>query len=147
MQEKLARILTNGIYRISPQSQPDKCLGTYDNGTSDSVQLYSEECNELNQKWNIIWFRDGTYRLSSQSSSYRVLDACNTTTSIGGVQISTWSGDFNQEWALSSQGSNLFHIGPRNAWWRVLTVYETSHIAIVNYTSSDLPYWIITTVS
>jgi hypothetical protein len=28
MQEDLARVLPNGIYRLSPQLQPDICLGT-----------------------------------------------------------------------------------------------------------------------
>ncbi len=142
MQEKLARVLLNGIYRISPQSQPDKCLGT----SSGSVRLYSGDCNELNQKWNITWLGDGTYRLSSQSSRNQALTAFNTTASVGGVQIDTWSGDFDQEWALSNQGSNLFHMGPRKAWWRVMTIDESSNIDIIDPVKGELQSWILTNI-
>ncbi|CAF4399091.1 unnamed protein product, partial [Adineta steineri] len=38
MQEELARVLPDGIYRLAPKSQPDKCLSTYVNGNISRVQ-------------------------------------------------------------------------------------------------------------
>jgi hypothetical protein len=86
MQEDLSRVLSNEIYRLSPQSQPDRCLGTFDNKTHGSVQLYSGACNETNQRWNITWFVDGTYRFSPESATQLALNAFNTTAPVGVVQ-------------------------------------------------------------
>jgi hypothetical protein len=73
IQEELTRTLTDIIYRLSPQSQPDKCLGTFDKGTSGGVQLYTGTCNNTNQQWNKTWLGDGNYRFSPLSASYIVL--------------------------------------------------------------------------
>jgi endo-1,4-beta-xylanase len=146
MQEELARVLNDGVYRLSPQSQPGKCLGTSDNATSNNVQLYSGECNNANQKWNITWLGDGTYRLSPMSINNRALNAYNTTARIGGVQTSDWSGDINEEWVFSSKGTNTFRVGPRNAWLRVMAAYETTDIGIVDYIGSSDQNWILTSV-
>jgi endo-1,4-beta-xylanase len=146
MQEELARVLTDGIYRLSPQSQPNKCLGTSDNSTSSSVQLYSGECNNANEKWNITWLGDGTYRLSPVSANNRALSGYNTTATVGEVQISDWSGNFSQEWVFSSTGKNIFRVGPRTAWSRVMTVYGTTNIGVVDYSSGGDQNWILTSV-
>jgi endo-1,4-beta-xylanase len=146
MQEVMARVVIDGVYRLSPQSQPDKCLGTSQNTTSSDVQLYSGDCNSTNEKWNITWLADGTYRFSSQSGTNRVLGAYNTTASTGGVQTYEWSGDVDQEWAFSAQGNNAYLIVPRTAWWRVMTVYGTSSIGIIDPTGSALQNWILTKV-
>ncbi|UJR18881.1 hypothetical protein I4U23_022009 [Adineta vaga] len=144
LQEELARILTNGIYRLSPQSQSNKCLiSSYDNGT---VQIDIGNCNNTNQKWNITWLGDGTYRLSPQNIANYALNAYNATASIGTVQINNWTGDFNQEWSITVQGNNTYGIAPRNAWWRIFTVYETSNIGIVNRIYGGLQNWILTIV-
>ena len=95
----------------------------------------------------MTWLGDGTYRFSPLNANHTALNTYNAKAPVGGVETNNWTGDFNQEWALSSQGNSTFRIAPRTAWWRVLSVYETSNIAIVNYTSSDLPYWIINTAS
>ncbi len=63
--QELARVLTGGIYCLSPQSQPNKYIGTFDNATSNSVQLYSGEYTNSNEEWNIIWLAEG------QGRSYR----------------------------------------------------------------------------
>jgi hypothetical protein len=144
--EEFARVLVNGIYRLSPQSQPDNCLGTYDNGTTVGVQIYSGNCNNTNQQWNVTWLGDGTYRFSPQNAINSTLYAYNATTPIGEVGISNWTGDFNQEWALNLQGNNTYRIGPRTAWWRVLAVDTTSNIVISNYTNDDSQQWILTIV-
>jgi hypothetical protein len=146
MQEVMARVVVDGIYRLSPQSQPDKCLGTSQNTTSNDVQLYSGDCNNANEKWNIAWLGDGTYRFSSESDNNRVLGSYNTTASVGGVQTYNWTGDFSEEWAFSTQGNNIFRVVPRNAWRRVMTVYGTSNIGIIDLKDSDLQNWILTKV-
>ncbi len=66
LQEELARVLVNNVYRLSPRSQPEKCLGSYDNGTTGGVQLYTDSCNNDNEKWNLTCLGDGTYRFSPQ---------------------------------------------------------------------------------
>jgi endo-1,4-beta-xylanase len=144
MQEVMARVVVDGIYRLSPQSQPDKCLGTSQNTTSSDVQLYSGDCNGTNEKWNITWLRDGTYRFSSQSGTNRVLGAYNTTASTGGVQTYNWSGDVDLEWAFSAQGNNAYRIVPRTAWWRVMSIYGTSSIGIIDLSDEGLQNWILT---
>jgi hypothetical protein len=147
MLEVMTRVVIDGVYRLSPQSQPDKCLGISQNTTSSDVQLYSGDCNNANQKWNITWLSDGTYRFSSQSNNSRVLGAHNATASVGGVQMYTWSSDDSQEWAFSAKGNNTFRIVPRNAWWRVMTIYGTSNdIDIVDLTEADSQNWILTKV-
>jgi hypothetical protein len=50
MQEELARVIIDGVYCLSPQSQPDKYLDTSDNVTTDNVQLYSGGYNNANEK-------------------------------------------------------------------------------------------------
>ena len=147
LQEELARVLVDGVYNLSSQSQPEKCLGTSSNGTNSTVQVYSGNCNTTNEKWNVTWLGDGTYRFSPQSAKHTGLNTYNAKAPVGEVDTNNWTGDFNQEWALSPRENNTFRIAPRTAWWRVLAVFETSNIAIVNYTSSDLQYWIITTAS
>ncbi len=147
MLEAMTRVVDDGIYRLSPQSQPNKCLGTSQNTTSNDVQLYSDDCNNAYQKWNITWQGDGTYRFSSESNNNRVLGAYNTTASVGGVQIYNWSGDVNQEWAFSAQGNNTYRTVPRTAWWRVMTVYGSSdNIGIIDPSASAAQNWILTKV-
>jgi endo-1,4-beta-xylanase len=146
MQEELARVLTDGVYYLSPQSQPTKCLGASDIGTSNNVQLYGGICNSANQKWSITWLGDGTYRLSPTSASNRALNAYNATSVLGGVQTYNWSGDTNQEWVIVPQGNNIFRVSPRTAWWRVMSVYGTANIGILNYTSDSGQNWILTRV-
>jgi endo-1,4-beta-xylanase len=147
MLDVMTHILDDGVYRLSPQSQPNKCLGISQNTTSSDVQLYSDDCNNAYQKWNITWQGDGTYRFSSESNNNRVLGAYNTTASVGGVQTYNWSGDVNQEWAFSANGNNTYRIVPRTAWWRILTVYGTSdNIGIIDYSSASSQNWILTKV-
>lgn len=142
--EEFARVLLDGIYRLSPKSQPEKCLGTYNNGTTVSVQLDSGNCNNTNQRWNVTWLGDGTYRFSPENILNTTLYTYNATASIGGVGISNWTGDFNQEWALNTLDNGTYRISPRPAWWRVLAVDTTSNIVISNYTSDDSQQWILT---
>ncbi len=146
LQEVLARVLINGIYRLSPQSQPEKCLGTYNNGTNSSVQLYSGNCTNTNEKWNVTWLGDGTYRFSPQSANNSALHGYNTSATVGGVETNSWTGDFNQEWVITSQGNNTYLVGPRPAWWRVLAVDETSNVIIINYSMQESQQWILTNV-
>jgi hypothetical protein len=119
-------VAVDGIYRLSPQSQPDKCLSTYDNGTTTSVQFFSGNCNNTNEKWNLTWFGDGTYRFSSESANNRALNTYNATGPVGEV--------------------DTYRVGPHSAWWRVLTVDNTSNIAIFNSTMDDPQRWILTIV-
>jgi hypothetical protein len=142
----MARVVVDGIYRLSPQAQPDKCLGISQNTTSSDVQLYTGDCNNSYQKWNITWLGDGTYRFASQSDNNRVLGAYNTTASIGGVRTYNWTTDFNQEWAFSPQKNNTYRIVPRTAWWRVMNVYNMSNIGIINYNNSEPQNWILASV-
>jgi endo-1,4-beta-xylanase len=145
MLEVMTHVVDDGVYRLSPQSQPNKCLGTSQNTTSNDVQLYSDDCNNAYQKWNITWQGDGTYRFSSQSNNNRVLGAYNTTASVGEVQTYIWSGDVSQEWAFSSKGNNTYRIVPRTAWWRVMAVYGTSdNIGIIDLTDTSPQNWILT---
>jgi endo-1,4-beta-xylanase len=146
MQEEMARVVLDGTYRLSPPAQPDKCLGISQNTTSSDVQLYTGDCNNAYEKWNITWLGDGTYRFSSEIDNNRVLGAYNTTASIGGVRTYNWSNDVNQEWAFSPQKNNTFRIVPRLAWWRVMNVYNTSDIGIINYNNSIPQNWILTSV-
>jgi endo-1,4-beta-xylanase len=147
MLEVMTRVIDDGIYRLSPQSQSNKCLGISQNTTSSDVQLYSDDCNNAYEKWNITWQGDGTYRFSSQNNNNRVLGAYNTTASIGGVQIYNWSGDVTQEWAFSAQGNNTYRIVPRTAWWRVMTVYGSSdNIGIIDPSGTAAQNWILTKV-
>ncbi len=147
MLEVMARVVDDGIYRLSPQPQPNKCLGISQNTTSSDVQLYSDDCNNAYEKWNITWQGDGTYRFSSESDNNRVLGAYNTTASVGGVQTYNWSGDVNQEWAFSSKGNNTYCIVPRTAWWRIMTVYGSSdNISIIDPSASSVQNWILTKV-
>jgi hypothetical protein len=148
MQEVMARVIDDGIYRFSPQSQPNKCLGTSQNTTSNDIQLCTDDCNNAYEKWNITWQGDGTYRFSSQSNNNnRVLGAYNTTASVGGVQIYNWSDDVNQEWAFSPQENNTYRVVPRTAWWRVMTVYGSSDsIGIIDLRDTGSQNWILTKV-
>jgi endo-1,4-beta-xylanase len=141
MQEELARVITDGVYCLSPQSQPDKYLGASD---SNNLQLYSGGCNNANEKWNITWLGDGTYRLSPLSSTNRAIYIDNATAPVGEVRISDWADNADEEWVLTSQGNNMFRVGPRNAWSRVMTVYEMTHIDVVDYSSGSAQNWILT---
>jgi endo-1,4-beta-xylanase len=146
LQEELGRVVVDGIYRLSPQSQPDKCLGTYGNSTNSTVQLYSGECNNPNEKWNVTWQGDGTYRFSPQSASNSALTTYNATAPVGDVATSNWTGDFDQEWVITLQENNTFGVEPRNAYWRALAVDKTSNIVIVNNIMDASQHWILTTV-
>jgi hypothetical protein len=147
MQEDLARVLDDGIHRLSPQSQPDKCLGTYDKGKRAGIQLYSGACDGTNQRWNITWLGDGTYRFSPESATHRALDGYNTAASVGEVQTNDRSSDdVNQEWAFSPQGNNRFRVVPRTAWRRMMTVYETSNIGTIDCDNRSVQNWILSHV-
>ncbi|CAF0762907.1 unnamed protein product [Adineta ricciae] len=143
MQDDLARVLLNGIYRLSPKSQPSTCLGIAGNSTRSAVQLYTGACNQTNQQWNLMWLGDGTYRFSPQSVDSSALNAYNVTASTGTVRISEWTGSFDQEWVISCQGNATYRIAPRNAWQRVLAVDQTSSIVIMNSTRDERQQWII----
>lgn len=71
LQEGMARVIINSIYRLSLELQPDRCLGISQNMTSDNVRLYNEDCDNVYTKWNITWQGDGTYRFSSQVNNSR----------------------------------------------------------------------------
>ena len=145
MQEELGRVLMDGHYRLSPQLQPNKCLGVSNNGTMDIVKLFDEPCQNPNQIWNLTWLDDGTYRIESFSDlNNRVLVVYNATKTVDPVQVTSQTNGFDQEWAFSPQGTNLFRVVPRTAWWRVMTVYDQSTIAIVDYIGSESQNWIIT---
>ena len=146
MQEELARILSDGTYRLTPQSQTDKCLDTYDMGESGGIQIYNAGGNGANQKWDLTWLGDGTYRLTPQSATGRALDAYNENTAQGGVQAHNWWNGDNQKWVLSPVGGNIFRVGPRNVWWRALAVDGTSNVVIRDYTGSGDQHWIFTNV-
>ncbi|CAF1340971.1 unnamed protein product [Rotaria sp. Silwood1] len=147
MQEELARVLPNGNYRLSPESQPNKCLGVYDNNiTSSVIQLYDDGCNTPNKKWTITWLDHGTYRLSPVSTSVHALSTYNTMASIGEVKTNNWLFDVNQEWVFSSYGKNLFRIRPRSAWWRALSVHGTTNIGIIDFISGDNKRWVVTSI-
>ena len=146
MLELMTRVIEDGVYRLSPQSQSNKCLGISQTNSSD-VELYSDGCNNAYERWNITWQGDGTYRFSSESDNNHVVGAYNTTASVGGVQMYEWSGDVNQEWAFSAQGNNTYRIVPRTAWWRVLTTYGTSDsVGIVDPSGNSSQNWILTKV-
>jgi GH35 family endo-1,4-beta-xylanase len=106
----MARVVNDGIYRLSPQSQPNKSLGVSQSSTSSEVELYSGACNNAYEQWNITWIGDGTYRFSSHSDNNRVLGAQDATASIGRVQTYSWSGDFNQEWNFVPEKDNTFRV-------------------------------------
>jgi len=146
LQEELARSLTDGVYCLSPQSQSDQYLGTSQNPTSASVQLYQGQCNQANEKWNVTWLGDGTYRLSPLSNTTLALYTSNANATVGQVQVSSWSNNYDQEWVLTLQGNNGYRVGPRNAWSRVMTVYETTNVAIVDYSRSGNQSWILRSV-
>ncbi|UJR08387.1 hypothetical protein I4U23_012658 [Adineta vaga] len=147
MQEELARVLTDGTYCLSPQSQSNKCLGAANDVASENVQLYDGACKTDNQKWNITWLGDGTYRLSPISINTRALSVFNVTTTVGGVQTTIWSNNINQEWVLTSTGNNVYRIGPRSAWLRVIAIVSgTQNIGIIDYTSSNEQNWILTSI-
>lgn len=124
--EEMTRAVDDGVYRLSPQSQPKKCLGISQNTTSTHVQFYSDDCNKQYQQWNVTWQADGTYRFSSQINQNLVLGYYNTTATVGQVQIYNWSGDVTQQWAFSSKGNNTYHIVPRTTWWRIMFTYDSS---------------------
>ena len=147
MLDIMTHILPDGIYRLSPAEEPQKCLGISPNSTSNDVQLYSDGCNNAYEKWNITWLGDGTYRFSSMVDQHHVLSAYNTTASVGGVRTSQWTGDVNQEWAFSARGNNTYCIVIRTAWWRVMSVYGTSdQIGIVDPSGSGSQNWILTKI-
>ncbi len=143
----MAHVLDDGIYRLSPQSEPNKCLGISQDTTSSEVQLYSGDCNNAYQKWNITWIGGGTYRFSSCTDNNRVLSAYNATASVGGVQSSHWSRDFNQEWNFAPGINNTMRVVVRTAWYRVMTVHGTSNsIVIVDRNATSPENWIVTKV-
>ncbi|CAF1600739.1 unnamed protein product [Adineta ricciae] len=147
MQEELARVLVDGVYCLSPKSQPNKCLGVSSDVSSGNIQLYDGKCTNDNQKWNISWLNDGTYRLSPISANTRALSAYNVTTTVGGVQTTSWSFNANQEWVLAPTENKVYRVGPRGAWIRVMTVISgTANIGIVDYTSTNEQSWILTSI-
>ena len=146
LQEELARSLADGIYCLSPQLQPNQYLGTSQNTTSDAVQLYQGQCSQANEKWNVTWCNDGTYRLSPLSNTNLALYTPNANATVGQVQVSSWSNSYDQEWVLTLQENNTYRVGPRHAWSRVMTVYETTNIAIVDYSSSENQNWILRSI-
>jgi hypothetical protein len=77
------------------------------------------------------------------SSENRALYIDNATAPVGEVRMSDWADSADEEWVLTSQGNNMFRVGPRNAWSRVMTVYETTHIDVVDYSSSSSQNWIL----
>jgi endo-1,4-beta-xylanase len=141
MQEELARVVPDGVYCLSPQSQSDKYLGAAD---SDNLQLYSGGCNNVNEKWNITWLGDGTYRISPLSSQNRALYIDNPMATVAEVRMSDWADNTDEEWVFTSEGNKMYRVGPRNAWSRVMTVYEMTHIDVVDYSSSSAQNWILT---
>ena len=50
LQQELARVINDGIYRICPESQSDKCLAISTNTRTNTLQLYSGTCNNRNEK-------------------------------------------------------------------------------------------------
>lgn len=54
MQEDLARILPNGIYHLSSQSQPNTCLGISD--------------KDINQQWSFSLEENNIFRIVLRTS-------------------------------------------------------------------------------
>ncbi|CAF0792516.1 unnamed protein product [Adineta ricciae] len=52
-QEELARVIHDGVYRLTSKTQLDKYLGTLNNGSTTSVKLFTGNCDGLNQKWAV----------------------------------------------------------------------------------------------
>jgi hypothetical protein len=53
IQEELNRVIPDGLYRLSPSSQREKCLNHFMNNATRAVQLSNGICNSTNQIWNI----------------------------------------------------------------------------------------------
>ena len=93
IQEELARFLPDGTYRITPKSNSNVALDTYDMGETGAVQVYNS-WNGANQKWNLTWLGDGTSRLSPQSAKSQALDIYNEKLSQADAQsYNCWNGD------------------------------------------------------
>ena len=144
MQEELAHVLADGTYRLTPQSQPSKCLDTYEAGNLGGIQIYQAGGNGQNQKCNLTWLGDGTYRLTPQSATKRALDTVNENTSQTSVQAHDWRGGDNRKWILSPLGNNKFRVGPRNCWWLAMTVEGTSNVVIGDGINSANQQWTFT---
>ena len=39
VREELARVIHDGVYRLTPKSQLDKCLGTFNNDFENCIRL------------------------------------------------------------------------------------------------------------
>ncbi|CAF1040930.1 unnamed protein product [Adineta ricciae] len=143
MQELMTRVVIDGVYRLSPQLQPDKCLGA---GMSNNVQLYGGSCDDNNKRWNITWLGDGSYRFSLLSNPNLVLAGHNVSASRGYLQTNYWTNYISQRWAFSAKGNSTFRIVPYTAWWKVMTLDDTSDVSVVSYASGKSQHWILTKV-
>ncbi|CAF0937594.1 unnamed protein product [Adineta ricciae] len=133
IQELMTRVVIDGVYRLSPQLQPDKCLGA---GMSNNVQLYGGSCGDSNKRWNITWLGDGSYRFSLLSNPNLVLASHNVSTSRGYLQTNYIS----QRWAFSAKGNSTFRIVLYTAWWKVMTLDDTSDVSVVSYASGKFQH-------
>ena len=143
LQEELARVITDGIYCLSPQSQSNQYLTP---STDNTVQLSNGQCTDLNHQWNISWLGDGTYRLSPVNNTSRALYIENASATIGEVEMSNWSNNIGQEWVFTPEGNHTYRIGPRNDWSRVLTIYESIEIVVIDYNHINNQTWILTNI-
>ncbi len=46
----MTHVVVDGVYRLSPQSEPSQCLAISQNTTSTDVQLYTGDCNNAYEK-------------------------------------------------------------------------------------------------
>ncbi|CAF3834544.1 unnamed protein product, partial [Rotaria sp. Silwood1] len=141
MQEELARVLPNGIYRLVPESQSDKCLGIYENGHPGEVQIYTEQQNNPNQMWNLAWLGDGSYQLIPKSHPTYALTAHRENTTSSGVNVEHWHSGNNQRWILSPVTIETYRIAPRTVWQRALSIGSISNVYIHDYIKNADQNW------
>jgi endo-1,4-beta-xylanase len=143
VQEQLARVLTDGTYRLLSEASNQRSLSTTDRGNLGSIQLEGTQNGAPNQRWAFTWLSDGTYRLSPESSRSRALDAFQESTAAGGVQAYGWWGAKNQRWVVSPMGGNRYRLAPSTVWWRALSTDSNGQTSIRDYTSNGSQHWLI----
>ena len=143
MQEELARVLPDGLYRILAESSMDWCLEAQEHSGNDSIQINTVENGYPNQEWYLTWLGDGTYSLSSvgalmpDRNSTNSTEEANNDFGFGAGIVENHGG-----WVIAPVSSGAFRMAPRDIWWQSLTAQEDIFIGLNDYIESTQQHWI-----
>ena len=112
-----SRIVSGGVYRITPKLALSKALDVSGVSTSNGAQVHIWDwLNGANQRWSLTDVGNGLHKLTPQHAASKALDV-NASLTGDGTKIQIWdaNGSKAQRWTITDTGGGFYKLQPECA--------------------------------